>query len=531
MLATFARDPAGRMWKLILASRIVAAVGVIWVVNTSLTWTVWQLTAGVGIVVFAHLALAFPTGRLSSGYDRIVVATAYGVLLVSRIGLALTWDPSSGACFPRCQVNPFALLPSEPLAWAFGPGATALVPVLAAAVTVGLWRRWQRASPALRRTLLPVAIVAPLELGVASVRSIATLSVAAWDSVGIVLSTTPLAFLHAAIPLGFLAGILSTRLARGSIADLAVELGRGVPLGQLQPMLARAVRDPTLAIAFPAPSGPGYVDADGVTVALPDSDDPSRRVANLEHDGVLLAAIVYDPAIDLEDPGRIQAVASVARMALENEKLAAQVKAQLEDVRASRTRIVEAADAERRRLERDLHDGAQQRLVALAMRLEQSRGRVEGAGELIDATTDELILAIGEVRDLARGLHPAILTERGLAAAVESLAERSPIRVRAAVTEQRVAPEAEAAAYFLVAESVTNAVKHAGASEVLVTADLEEDDLAVTVSDDGHGGADPAGGSGLQGLVDRIVAVGGTLAIDSPPNGGTTVRARIPARA
>ena len=352
-----------------------------------------------------------------------------------------------------------------------------------------------------------------------------------WDSVGIVLSTTPLAFLHAAIPLGFLAGILTTRLARGSIADLAVELGRGVQRGQREPALARAVRDPTLSLAFPAPSGHGYVDADGGAITLPELGDPTRRVASLEHDGVTLAALVYDPAIDLEDPGRVQAVASVARMALENEKLAAQVRAQLEDVRASRARIVEAADAERRRLERDLHDGAQQRLVALAERLEQSRDHMEGAGDLIDATTDELMRAIGEVRDLARGLHPAILTERGLAAAVESLAERSPIRVRATVIDTRVAPEAEAAAYFLVAESVTNAVKHAGASEVRVTASLDDGDLDVTVSDNGAGGADPSAGSGLQGLVDRIVAVGGTLAIDSPPNGGTTVRARIPARA
>jgi signal transduction histidine kinase len=163
------------------------------------------------------------------------------------------------------------------------------------------------------------------------------------------------------------------------------------------------------------------------------------------------------------------------------------------------------------------------------MRLDQARSQVDGAGELIDATTDELMRAITEVRDLAHGLHPAILTERGLAAAVDSLAERAPIPVRATVTEQRLAPEAEVAAYFLVAETVTNAAKHAGASEVRITAAIDEGELAVTVTDDGHGGADPLKGTGLQGLLDRIVAVGGTLAIDSPPNGGTTVRARIPA--
>ncbi len=532
MVATYLRDPAGRMWKLILASRVIAAVGVIWVLNTSLTWTVWQLSAGIATVVFAHLVLAFPSGRLTTRYDRVTVGAAYTVLVVSRVVLALTWDPTSGACFPRCQVNPFVVFPSEEVAWLVGPGVASLAPALAAAVIFGLWRHWRDASPALRRTLLPVALVAPLELGVASIRSMATVSQQAWESIGIVLSTSPLAFLHAAIPAGFLAGILSTRLARGSIADLAVELGHGVPVGQLQPTLARALRDPTLTLAFPAPTGTGFVDADGRPIDLPDPSDRARRVARLDHEGEPLAVFVYDPELDMEDPGRVQAVASVARLALQNERLAAQVRAQLEDVRASRARIVGTADAERRRIERDLHDGAQQRLVALAMRLDQARGHVEGAGELIDSTTDELMRAIGEVRDLAHGLHPAILTERGLAAAVESLAERAPIPVRATVTEARVAPEAEAAAYFLVAETVTNAVKHAGATEVSVTATLDDAGaLAITVRDDGLGGADPAAGSGLQGLVDRIVAVGGTLAIESPPSGGTTIRARIPARA
>jgi signal transduction histidine kinase len=529
MLAAFSRDPGGRMWKLIAASRVVAALGVIWVVNTSLTWTVWQLTIGVATVVFAHLVLAFPSGRLTDRGDRILITAAYGVLIVSRVGLALVWDPERADCFPRCQVNPFVMWPSDQLAWLFGPGVAALVPLLAIGVIAGLWRRWRRASPALRRTLLPVAVVAPLELGAASARSLASLNLEAWESIGVVLSTSPLAFLHAAIPAGFLTGILVARLARGSIADLAVELSHGVPIGALQPTLARALHDPTLELAFPSPSGVGYVDADGQPVDMPLAEDPTRGVARLEHDGELLAALIYDPAIEIEDPGRASAVASVARMALQNERLAAQVRAQLEDVRASRARIVEAADAERRRIERDLHDGAQQRLVALAMRLDQARSQVDGAGELIDATTDELMRAITEVRDLAHGLHPAILTERGLAAAVDSLAERAPIPVRATVTEQRLAPEAEVAAYFLVAETVTNAAKHAGASEVRITAAIDEGELAVTVTDDGHGGADPLKGTGLQGLLDRIVAVGGTLAIDSPPNGGTTVRARIPA--
>jgi signal transduction histidine kinase len=528
MLATDWRDPRGRMWKLLLLSRVVATLSVLWVFNTSLTWTLWQLSVGFGTVVFAHLVLAFPSGRLASRYDRILIVIAYGILAFSRVAWALVWDPRSADCFPRCEVNPFLLWPNEQLAWLFGPGLSALIPLLAVGVSVGLWRRWRHASPALRRTLLPVAVVAPIELGITAVRYVAAMNEDAWAGVGVALSTTPLAFIHAAIPAGFLAGLLATRLTRGAIADLAIELARGVPLGGLRDTMARALRDPTLALAFPAPTGAGFVDPEGRPVDVPNGPDPARGVARLEQDGELLAELLYDPAIEVEDPGRVNAVASVAKMALENERLAAQVRAQLEEVRASRARIVEAADAERRRIERDLHDGAQQRLVALAMRLDQARGGVQGAGELIDSTTSELLQAIREVRDLARGLHPTILGERGLAAAVEALAERAPIPVRRRIAETRLPPEVEAAAYFLIAEALTNAAKHARATTMEVEVTIDDDQVTVTVTDDGTGGADPERGSGLQGLADRLAAIGGTFAVESSLGHGTVLRSRIP---
>ena len=528
MLATYWRDPAGRMWKLILVSRVVAVVGVVWVVNTPLTWTLWQMCIGLGTVVFAHLVLAFPSGRLTSRFDRSLIIGAYVTFVVARLAWVLVWDPRTAECFPFCQVNPFVIWPNEELAGLFGPGIGVLMPVLALGVVVGLWRRWLRASPALRRSLLPVAIVAPIELGVTAIRHAAAINHDTWETVGVAISTSPLAFIHAAIPAGFLAGLLATRLARGAIAELAVQLGRGVPLGGLRETLARALRDPTLALAFPAPAGGGFVDPDGRPIQVPAEPDAGRGVARLERDGELLAALLYDPAVELEDPGRVNAVASVAGMALENERLAAQVRAQLQEVHESRARIVEAADAERRRIERDLHDGAQQRLVALAMRLDQARDRTAGAGELIDATTAELLQAIREVRDLARGLHPTILSERGLAAAVEALAERGPLPVRADVIESRLPAEVEAAAYFLIAEALTNAARYAAATAVDVEVTTDAGELVVSVSDDGEGGADPAHGSGLQGLADRLAAVGGTLSVDSPRGQGTVVMARIP---
>jgi signal transduction histidine kinase len=218
----------------------------------------------------------------------------------------------------------------------------------------------------------------------------------------------------------------------------------------------------------------------------------------------------------------------MARLALENERLAAQVRAQLEEVRASRARIVEAGDAERRRIERDLHDGAQQRLVALAMRLDQAREGTAGAAALIDSTTAELLTAIKEVRDLAHGLHPTILTESGLAAAVDALAERTPFPVTASVTEDRFPTEVEAAAYYVIAEGLTNIARYADATEARVDVMAFDGRLQVTVADNGRGGADPTAGSGLRGLADRLAAVGGEFKVASSPGAGTTLTARVP---
>jgi PAS domain S-box-containing protein len=203
------------------------------------------------------------------------------------------------------------------------------------------------------------------------------------------------------------------------------------------------------------------------------------------------------------------------------------------ELRASRARIVQAADAARRRLERDLHDGAQSRLVALGLDLRFVRGLLpgdpEGAAERLDAVLDELTLATDELRELARGIHPAVLTERGLAAALRTLARRSPVPVELdAGPERRMAPAIEATAYFVVAEALTNVVRYADAEEARVTVRRSDGLLSVEVSDDGRGGADPSGGSGLRGIADRLAALDGRLAVDSPPGGGTTIRAEIP---
>ncbi|HYU48935.1 MAG TPA: histidine kinase [Candidatus Limnocylindria bacterium] len=532
MLITYRRDPTGPMWRLFLLYQVVGAIGVIWVFPTSLTWTLSQLSIGIGSVVFVHLVLAFPTGRLTDRYDRLLVIGAYTLIVATRIAWLVVWSPGPSVdkvgFSPR---NPYVIWPNADLARALGPGGIVLIAALLyVAVLVGLWRHWQRASPAVRRALLPITVAAPLQLAIIVAWHLADANSSGLSGLRTALQHPVVGLAGVVFPVGFLLGLVRTRLARGSIADLAVELGRGIPLGGLRDTLARALRDPTLALAFPAPSGGGFVDPDGQPIELPSTSGRERAVARLARDDETLAVLVYDPAIEREDPGRLEAVGSVARLALENERLAAQVRAQLEEVRASRARIVEAADAERRKIERDLHDGAQQRLVALAMRLDQAREGSAGAAALIDSTTAELLTAIREVRDLAHGLHPTILTESGLAAAVEALAERTPFPVTTDVTEARFATEIEVAAYYVIAEGLTNIARYAGATEARVEVAAVDGRLLVTVTDNGRGGADPAKGSGLRGLADRLAAIGGELDLTSPSGAGTTLTASLPAR-
>jgi signal transduction histidine kinase len=528
MLVTYRRDPTGPMWKLFLLYQAVGTIGVMWVIPTSLTWLLSQASIGIGSVVFVHLVLAFPSGRLADRYDRIVVAAAYLLILVTRLAWVVVWSPPIDPVgfSPR---NPYVLWPNADLARLFGPGAiVAIAPFLYAAVIVGLSRHWRRASPALRRALMPIIVAAPLQLAIILAWHLVDAEPARFGSLREGLEHPIAGLAGLVFPVGFLLSLLRVRLARGSIAELAVELGRGVPIGGLRETLARALRDPTLILAYPAATGAGFVDSDGQSIDVADGPGLDRGIARLEREGETLAVLAYDRALDQEDPGRVGAVASMARMALENERLAAQVRAQLEEVRASRARIVEAGNAERRRIERDLHDGAQQRLVALAIRLDQARTGTAGAASLIDETTAELLQAVREVRDLARGLHPTILTEAGLAAALEALAERTPFPVTVTVPDTRFPPEIEAAAYYVVAEALTNIARYAGATEARVGATVLDERLVVTVADNGRGGANPAGGSGLRGLVDRLAAIDGELVISSPTGAGTTLTATLP---
>ena len=290
--------------------------------------------------------------------------------------------------------------------------------------------------------------------------------------------------------------------------------------------LARALGDPTLELAYRLDNG-RYVDAAGRAIELPQEGD--RAVTALAAGGEEIAVLIHDRAL-LDEPGLVESVRTTAGLVLENERLAAQVRSQLVEVRASRARIVAAADAERRRIERNLHDGAQQRLVTLSMALGLEASRAdEGAAGSLSRAQDEVEQAIGELRSLARGIHPTLLRDEGLEAAIVSLARRTPLPVTVGGSAPaRIPGTVELAAYFVVAEALTNVVKHSSATEASVLLEHDEGTLRVIVRDTGVGGAHIAPDSGLAGLRDRLEALDASLSIDSESGDGTTVRAEFP---
>jgi signal transduction histidine kinase len=344
---------------------------------------------------------------------------------------------------------------------------------------------------------------------------------------------TGIALLVAALPVAVLA--LAALDALGTVmctVTRALLLPRHVAAGgPVRELLAESLGDHSVSIVYWLPDREIFVDEVGHRVELPHPAS-GRTWTAVERDGRPVAAIVHDAALDTTSE-LVQAAASASSLAIDNERLKADLRARLEELRVSRLRIVEATDAARRRIERDLHDGAQQQLVALALEIRLLRGRVGEQPEivgLVDGLSERLSSALAELRELARGIHPTILTDQGLAPAVEALATRAPLPVEAEIgLEGRLAEPVEAAAYFVVAEALTNVVKYARASYVDVRIRRENGEVLVDVADDGVGGVDVGAGSGLRGLQDRLAAVDGVLDIDSPPGGGTRLRARIPA--
>ena len=297
----------------------------------------------------------------------------------------------------------------------------------------------------------------------------------------------------------------------------------------LRDNLARALGDPALELAFWMPAPTRYVDAAGAPAELPGEDDPRRTVTEIGHHGRACRRDRARPRAGRRDGARR---GRGHRPALENQRLDAELRARLVELRASRARLVEAADGERRRIERDLHDGAQSRLVALALNLRLARMSMTDGSDtaaLLDASIDELGQSLEELRDLARGIHPVVLSDRGLEPAVRALAARAPVPVDIVGQADRSPARGGRDRGLLRRLGGTHErVKYARAEHATVRVERVNGQLLVEVSDDGVGGASAEPGSGLRGLSDRVAALSGTLEVTSPPGRGTRLRADLP---
>jgi signal transduction histidine kinase len=477
------------------------------------------------LALLFQLVLALPLRRVRSWPARFLVVAAYGAAAFVSLGRALFRNPFLDPyCWRNCRYNSFLVHADPGVArtlddvWVRSSLVIGLL-----LVVMGAWRLLTASGPA-RRVLLPTLVPGVLAGAGASGYALALLRTPLEDprSAGFLAIFLVLSLSVAALALGLARRVLETRRTRGAVARLASELGEAPPPGTLRGALAVAVGDPALEVAYWLPGAQRLVDGRGKPM-----EDPvpghGRTVTPIVRDGRPVALVVHDAAL-LEGPALEREIGSAARLAVDNERLQAEVLAQLEDLRASRARIVETGDAERRRLERDLHDGAQQRLLALSYDLRLARAAAEADGDrelatLLASGSDEAQAALGELRDLAHGIYPAILAEAGLAPALATLADEAPLPVELGeMPPERYSAPVETAVYLTVSEAIGDAVGREATSVSLDVA-RENDQLIAEVRDDGSA----AGTSALLHIADRVGALGGSLEV-----GPHSLRAEIP---
>jgi signal transduction histidine kinase len=536
-LVAWQRHPGYRSGKIMVVFGLLLFQKMLVFSGNSILFTLGRSWGDIWFLPIVYLTLAFPTGKLTTRAQGLVFwpfAVAY-YFIYNLLVFGLL-SPRSEPFWPAHEL--FSIHPVDTSAW--GPYDTFAHTLWVTAIVALAVARWWKASPPARRVLAPALLPA----------IVIAIDVKAVDVIGTVIGMfglsaeefTPLVILlyrvgtssFLAVPVGVLLGLYLARRAQARVSRLVVELDQLPGLGALEPSLRRTLRDPALRVGLYDPASGTYRTADGRPFEV--LEEASNLVATrLERAGKPLGLMVHDKAL-LENPHLMESTAAAVRMAVDNERLHRAVRDQLEEVRASRARIVEASDAERRRVERNLHDGAQQRLVSLAMSLRMARARAEAAGDTalsaeLDRSSDDLDRAIAELRDLAQGIHPAVLTEEGLAAALEDLAERSPVRVTLSIPQARYPAAVEATAYFVASEALANVAKHSRASAARVRVSSEDETLIVEIADDGVGGADLSKGSGLRGLDDRLAALGGSFRVQRAAHGGTRVVAEIPCEA
>jgi signal transduction histidine kinase len=525
-----------RLWLVLLTLALYSATTLDTMAAPSLD-ALGQIAWAAVLVVAVYILLSFPEGRLP---DRV----ARGVVAATALGAALVWGAlfataerlpefmPAARCHDECPRNPLRI---------FGGGATVNDALAVAswsvtagaliAVAVTLTFRLRDAPSISRPTTIPILVSVMAVAGTFAAAAVtrasgatpATLERLGWFSTATSLT----------LPAAFLAGMVGARVfAGGALERLVARLSAGLDVDARR-ILADALGDPSLTVAFWRPQRSEYVDAGGRPVQAP-AGTAGRSATIVRQEGDPLAMIVHDSALDAE-PGLVGAAGGAALMMLENARLEADLRASVADLRASRARLASAADAGRREIERNLHDGAQQRLVALRMRLADAEAHAVSDDELrralgeLGADTEE---TLDELRSLAHGVYPAVLVDHGLASALKSVASRSPLPVHVeAALAGRFAPEIEAAVYFCCLEAIQNAAKHAGAgATVTVRVRAHAGRVAFEIRDDGVGFNvdDSAGGDGLANLHDRSAAVAGEVHVVSAPGAGTTVSGDVP---
>jgi signal transduction histidine kinase len=525
-LLSWRARPDNRIGAIMVASGFLWFASVLQDAHGALLFTAGYVLQVVYLAGFVYLILAFPSGRLQGTLERVLVVTAFGLVTFVQLAFLLVSDSQAVLC-GRCPDNLLMVTRNDDVAneliqFQRVAGLGVIV------VSIGvLALRWRRSTRPQRQAAAPVLVAGAFAFAALTLSIVADVwGLAHGDLYGRIAYYT-----FAAVPVAVLVVFVQRRLARGAVAGLVVELGEPRSALDLRQALARALNDPSLELAYWFPAESRYVDTDGQPVVLPEPG--GKRLATVvARDGEPVAVLLHDPALE-HDAELVDSVCAAAGLTLENERLQAELRARLAELQASRARLVEATDAERRRIERDLHDGTQQRLVSIAMSLGLLESKLpaspQQAQPIVHEARTALAAALAELRDLTQGIHPTILVERGLPAALDELCQRSavPARLRTRL-DSRLSDQVESAAYFLVSEALANVAKHSHATEVRVQAAREAALLVVEVADDGIGGASTGGGSGLRGLADRVEALGGRFTVSSPPGRGTTLHAEIP---
>jgi signal transduction histidine kinase len=513
------RRPDSRFGPLMIAAGFATSLSSLSSASGALLFTVGQAMDLVPFAVFFHVYLSFPTGRLQGAPERWVVGAGYFVAVgLQLVGLAL------GGFRPD---NVLAVIDEEGL-WVtlFDVQLVTLAALALASIAVLAYRRRQ-AGPPLRRTA--ALLVDSFAVALAMIAALLVMGTFFPGEAFLTVQRTTF-FVIGLAPVAFLIALLDARLARSSVGDLLVELRADPAPQELREPIARALNDPSLELAYWLPQFGTWADSEGREMRLPREGD-GRATTLIDREGEHVAALVHDPSLE-QEPELLDAVSAAAAIALENGQLQAELKARLEELEGSRVRVIEAGQEERKRLERNLHDGAQQRLIALSLELGllgSKMGDDPEAKRRIEQARAEIATSLEELRVVARGLHPAVLSGHGLAVALESLVATSAVPVELKVGfDARLDEPLEVAAYYVVSESLTNVAKHAHADSASVEVARSDGRLVIEVTDDGIGGADTEGGTGLRGLADRVEALGGRLRIWTPRGGGTRVRAELP---